>query len=74
MGEPDAKGGGDHGAASCGLGSSEQGVISTPAACAVRRALTLSPMTRMAEAGGPMKVTPAASQASRKAGFSERNP
>ena len=61
-------------AASFGSGNSAPGTTGTPARSAVRRALTLSPMTRIADAGGPTNVMPAASHASRKAGFSERKP
>ena len=38
------------------------------------RARVLSPMASMASAGGPMKMTPAASQARANSAFSERKP
>ena len=45
-----------------------------PAACISARALVLPPMARMAEGGGPMKVMPAAAQASANSAFSDRKP
>ena len=50
------------------------GVTGTPFSTASLRAASLDPSARIAEAGGPMKVMPAAVQASGNAGFSERNP
>ena len=50
------------------------GVTGTPFATASFRAATFELRARIAEAGGPMKRMPAASHASGKAGFSERNP
>ena len=50
------------------------GTTGTPAACMSARAEVLPPMARMALAGGPMKVTPAAAQASANSAFSERKP
>ena len=50
------------------------GITGTPAPIATRRALALSPSARMVSAFGPMKVIPAAAQASTKSGFSLRKP
>ena len=52
----------------------EPGVRGMPARSAAARARVLEPSSRMAEAGGPMKVMPAAAQASAKSAFSERKP
>ena len=50
------------------------GTTGTPAAIIFSRARVLSPMASMASAGGPMKMTPAASQARANSAFSERKP
>ncbi len=55
-------------------GLSVPGTTGTPAAIMFRRACVFSPMASMALAGGPMKVSPAWSQARTKAAFSERKP
>ena len=54
--------------------TSVAGITGTPASTATRRALALSPRARIVSARGPMKVIPAASQASTKSGFSLRRP
>ena len=54
--------------------TSVAGMTGTPAAIATRRALALSPNWRMVSAFGPMKVIPAATQASTKSGFSDSRP
>jgi hypothetical protein len=62
-------------AASTSSGStSVPGVTGTPVAIIAWRAETLFPIRRIAAAPGPMKTMPAASQASGRSGFSERNP
>ncbi len=50
------------------------GTTGTPASQAAARAAALSPMRRIVAADGPTKIMPAASVASAKAAFSERNP
>ncbi len=50
------------------------GTTGTPAACMRRRASTLSPICWMTRQDGPMKTSPASSQALAKRQFSERNP
>ena len=50
------------------------GVTGTPWSTASLRAASFEPSARIAEAGGPMNLMPAASHASGNAGFSERNP
>src|SRR2546425_2694387 len=50
------------------------GTIGTPAACMRRRASVLSPMARMAAAGGPTKLSPACTTASANGARSERKP
>ena len=50
------------------------GTPGTPAAWAVRRDVTLSPMDSMASGGGPIQVTPAPATARAKSAFSEKNP
>src|SRR5438094_551347 len=50
------------------------GVTGTPLMAASRRAASLEPSARMADAGGPMNLIPAASHASGNAGFSARKP
>jgi hypothetical protein len=50
------------------------GMMGTPRALAILRAVALSPMAPMARGGGPMKTMPASSQASAKSGRSARNP
>ncbi len=54
--------------------TSVAGITGTPAAMATRRALALSPSIRMVSARGPMKVMPAAVQASTSSGFSDSRP
>jgi len=49
-------------------------VSGTPAFCISALAADLLPMARMADAGGPMKATSAASQASANSSFSDRKP
>ena len=53
---------------------SEPGVMGTPLATAVARAVALSPIMEMTLAEGPMKVMPEDSQISAKRAFSDRNP
>ena len=53
---------------------SEPGVMGTPLAIAVARAVALSPIIEMSLADGPMKVTPEDSQISAKRAFSDRKP
>ena len=48
--------------------------IGTPLAAMISFEVTLSPMLRIAAGGGPMKVSPAATQASAKSAFSDRKP
>src|SRR5947208_1998705 len=55
-------------------GRVEPGTIGTPAACMRRRASVLSPIARMAVAGGPMKVSPASATASANGARSEKKP
>jgi hypothetical protein len=50
------------------------GTNGTPAASMARRALVFEPMIFIDLALGPMNFTPAFSQASAKAAFSERKP
>ena len=50
------------------------GMVWTPAACAMRFEVILSPIDSMAPGGGPMNATPASATASLNARFSERNP
>ena len=50
------------------------GTTGTPALVTVARALVFSPIMRIALAGGPMNVMPAAAHASAKSSFSDRNP
>ena len=50
------------------------GITGTPAAFMSRRASVFEPRARMAALVGPMKVTPARSQASAKSPFSARKP
>ena len=50
------------------------GVTGTPFLAASWRAASLEPSARIADAGGPMNLSPAASQASGNAGFSARKP
>jgi hypothetical protein len=50
------------------------GMIGTPAFLAVSRARDLSPIRRMARAGGPMKVRLHSPTISAKCAFSERKP
>jgi hypothetical protein len=50
------------------------GSVGTPARRISSLARILSPIRRIARAGGPMKTIPACSQASAKSGFSARNP
>jgi hypothetical protein len=53
---------------------SEPGVMGTPLAMAVARAVALSPIIEITLAEGPMKVMPEDSQISAKRAFSERKP
>ena len=46
----------------------------TPDRCISAFAADLDPMTRIADAGGPIKVTPADTQASANSAFSDRKP
>jgi hypothetical protein len=55
-------------------GSVVPGTIGTPAAAISSRARVFEPMASMAEAGGPTKTIPAASQARAKGAFSARKP
>ena len=48
--------------------------VGTPAAFAAAMARALLPVSSSTSEPGPMKVMPAAAQASARAGFSERNP
>jgi hypothetical protein len=50
------------------------GTTGAPAAETVARAAVLLPISRIASVLGPMKMMPAASQASTKSSFSERKP
>ena len=50
------------------------GTVGTPARAAMRRALTLSPISRIASAFGPTNTRPAAATASAKSAFSARKP
>ena len=50
------------------------GTTGVPAAVTVLRASVLLPIFRIASADGPMKVMPAAAQASAKSSFSDRKP
>ena len=53
---------------------SEPGVTGTPAARMISRAAALEPAFRMLSPEGPMKVSPAAAQASANSAFSLRKP
>ena len=55
-------------------GSVVPGTIGTPASCISSRALVLEPIASIADAGGPMNVTPASSRRRAKAAFSARKP
>ena len=55
-------------------GPSDPGVTGTPAAFIKSRAADLEPALRMASPEGPMKVRPAAAQASAKSAFSDKKP
>ena len=50
------------------------GTIGTPAAAIVSRARVLVPIASIADAGGPMKTMPSASQRAANAGLSARKP
>ena len=50
------------------------GTIGTPAPFISSRARVLEPIASIADAGGPMKVTPASSSRCAKAAFSARKP
>ncbi len=50
------------------------GTTGTPASTASRRAEVFSPMRAMVSLRGPMKTSPASSQALANAAFSARNP
>ena len=60
--------------ASSAVSQCAPGVTGTPASDMSLRAAIFDPMRRMALAGGPMKVMPAASHASGSTGFSLRKP
>jgi hypothetical protein len=55
-------------------GSTVPGTTGTPASRMRRRALVLSPMASIAEAGGPRKMSPAFCTASANSARSERKP
>ena len=55
-------------------GSVVPGTIGTPAFFIRSRALVFEPMDSIADAGGPMNVTPASSRACANAAFSARKP
>jgi hypothetical protein len=55
-------------------GSVVPGTIGTPASRMISRARVLDPIASIAVAGGPMKTTPASSQARANAAFSARKP
>ena len=55
-------------------GSVVPGTIGTPAARISSRARVLEPIASIADAGGPMNVTPASSSRAAKAAFSARKP
>ena len=55
-------------------GSGEPGRIGTPRADTVRRAVALSPISRIASGGGPIHTTPHSWTTSAKWAFSARNP
>ena len=55
-------------------GSRVPGTTGTPASTATRRAEVFSPICAIVSLRGPMKTTPACSQARAKAAFSARNP
>jgi hypothetical protein len=50
------------------------GTPATSARCAARRELILSPITSMAEGGGPIQATPASVTRRANSAFSEKNP
>jgi hypothetical protein len=50
------------------------GTPATSAAVAVRRDVTLSPISSMAFGGGPIQVTPASPTSRAKSAFSEKKP
>ena len=50
------------------------GTIGTPAACISSRARVFEPIASIADAGGPMKVTPASSSRRANVAFSARKP
>jgi hypothetical protein len=50
------------------------GITGTPALAARLRAATLLPSRRMVSGSGPMKMMPAAAQASANSGLSDKNP
>ncbi len=56
------------------VGGMLPGTTGTPASPARRRAAIFEPIRSMTAAGGPMKASPAASQAAANSAFSERNP
>ena len=59
---------------SVSTGSVVPGTIGTPAFCISSRARVLEPIASIADAGGPMKVTPGVLQALANAAFSARKP
>ena len=56
------------------LSKSQPGTMGTPAAAAVRRAASLSPMLSMTSAEGPTNARPYLSQSRTKLAFSEKKP
>lgn len=52
----------------------DPGTTGTPAAATVSLARILSPISEIADAGGPMKTSPAFAQACANPAFSARNP
>ena len=73
-GKPTASAAARTASASSGCESSAPGTSGTPEASTVRRALSLSPMARIALAGGPTKAMPSASSAATRSAFSARKP
>lgn len=55
-------------------GSSVPGTNGAPTSNAIRRAVTLSPNTRIASGDGPTHTRPASSTACAKSAFSDKNP
>ena len=63
-----------HSSGSLPSGPSEPGTQGTPVAFIARIAETLSPISRIVSARGPMNVKPLFSTRSAKSAFSERKP